>query len=486
MKKIILLILMLGFTMDLFAQADPLHQERQEEYIGPTEPEIVQKLKQWQDLKFGLMMTWGPYSQWGVVEGWSICNEEWIQRRNGRYENYDLYKIDYTNLQKTFNPEKFEPEKWVRAAKSAGMKYIVAMAKHHDGFCMFDTKTTTYNITDPSCPFSQNPRANVVDEILAVFREEGFWTGIYYSKPDWSTEYYWWPYYATPDRHVNYDPAKHPKRWQKFKDYTYNQIEELMSNYGNIDILWLDGAWVRPIDNMPEKYKEWAQKKNWNQDIDMARIAKMARNYQPELLIVDRWVKSEYENYLTPENRIPENMIPYPWESCITSTPGWSYTPNAEFKSAHQLINILVNVVSKGGNLLLNIGPAPDGTWPADAYDRLEKIGEWMKVNSEAIYETRTAAPYKKGKVCFTRKKNKDTVYAVYLPDENERTLPAVIQINNMQPVNNADIFMLGVKEKLTWETTEDGIVVNIPDSIRKNPPCEHAWVIKIPKLKNQ
>jgi len=368
----IFLVFLLMTDINLFAQADPLHHQKQEEYIAPTDPAVLNKIEKWQDLKFGLMMTWGPYSQWGVVEGWSICNEEWIQRRNGRFENYELYKIDYANLKDTFNPVKFQPQKWAETAKAAGMKYVVGMAKHHDGFCMFDTKTTDYKITSPDCPFSENPRANILNEILDTFRKEGFWSGIYFSKPDWSTEYYWWPYYATADRHVNYDPAKHPERWQGFKDYTYNQIEELMTNYGDVDLLWLDGAWVRPIENMPEKYKDWAQKKNWNQDIDMARIATMARGHQPELLIVDRWVKSEYENYMTPENRVPEKMIPYPWESCITSTPGWSYTPKAKFKSAHQLISILVNVVSKGGNLLLNIGPAPDGTWPEAAYDQLE------------------------------------------------------------------------------------------------------------------
>lgn len=278
-KYLIGVFIFIIFVNISFAQADLPHHLRQEEYIVPTEPEIIQKLEEWQDLKFGLMMTWGPYSQWGIVEGWSICNEEWIQRRNGRYENYDLYKIDYINLKKTFNPERFQPGKWVKAAKDAGMKYVVGMAKHHDGFCMFDTKTTDYKITDVGCPFSKNPSADILKEILSVFRNEGFWSGIYFSKPDWSTEYYWWPYYATPDRHVNYDPAKHSNRWQNFKDYTYNQIEELMTNYGDVDLLWLDGAWVRPIGNMPEKYKDWALKKNWNQDIDMARITKMARSH---------------------------------------------------------------------------------------------------------------------------------------------------------------------------------------------------------------
>jgi alpha-L-fucosidase len=319
---------------------------------------------------------------------------------------------------------------------------------------------------------------------LETFRDEGFWTGIYFSKPDWSTEYYWWPYYATPDRHVNYDPAKHPERWQKFKDYTYDQIEELMSNYGSIDILWLDGAWVRPIDNMPEKYKEWAKKKNWNQDVDMARIATMARKHQPELLIVDRWVKSKYENYLTPENRIPENMIPYPWESCITSTPGWSYTPKAKFKSAHKLISILVNVVSKGGNLLLNIGPSPEGIWPSDANDRLKKIGDWMSINGEAIYDTRAIGPYKDGKVCLTQNKNTQAVYAIYLSTQEERNPPSKIWLNKIQPADEANVTILGRLGRLKWEKVGTGFSVDIPKDFRDNPPCPYAWVVKISAIR--
>ena len=183
-KTLTLLILATGFAMNLFAQADPLHLAQQKDYIGPTEPKVIKKLEQWQDLKFGLMLTWGPYSQWGVVEGWSICNEDWIQRRNGRFENYDLYKIDYANLKNTFNPDKFEPEKWAKAAKAAGMKYVLGMAKHHDGFAMWDTKTTDYKITDKECAFSEDPRADVLKEILTAFNKEDFWSGIYFSKAD--------------------------------------------------------------------------------------------------------------------------------------------------------------------------------------------------------------------------------------------------------------------------------------------------------------
>ena len=125
------------------------------------------------------------------------------------------------------------------------MRYVVFTTKHHDGFCMFDTKQTDYKITDPACPFSGNPRANVTKEIFEAFRKQGFMIGAYFSKPDWHNENYWWPNFATPDRNVNYDIPKYPDRWKKFVDFTHNQILELMTDYGRIDILWLDGGWVR-------------------------------------------------------------------------------------------------------------------------------------------------------------------------------------------------------------------------------------------------
>ena len=147
------------------------------------------------DYKFGLFMHWGTYSQWGVVESWSICPEDegWTQRRGPYSANYFEYKKAYENLQTTFNPQNFHPEKWVDAAKNAGMKYVVFTTKHHDGFCMFDTKQTDYKITSPKTPFSTNARSNVAKEIFSAFRKENFLIGAYFSKPDWHNENYWWP-----------------------------------------------------------------------------------------------------------------------------------------------------------------------------------------------------------------------------------------------------------------------------------------------------
>jgi alpha-L-fucosidase len=468
----------IGFITLLGAGSMLMAQEAARDYVPVTDPLVQQKLEQWQGLKFGLMMHWGPYSQWGVVESWSICSEDWITRP---LDDYEEYKRQYRNLKKTFNPTQFDPARWARAAKAAGMKYLIFTTKHHDGFCMFDSKLTDFKITSPECPFHSHPNADIARALFDAFRQEGFMIGVYFSKPDWNSEYYWWNYYATPDRHVNYDPAKFPERWQKFKDFTYGQIEELMTRYGRIDILWLDGAWVRPIANMPKEFEDWAKKKNYHQDIDMARIAAMARNHQPGIIIVDRWVSGEFENYLTPEQKIPERPLNVPWESCITMAEGWSYNKDHHYKSAHQLIHTLVEIVAKGGNFLLNIGPSPEGDWADAAYDRLKGIGAWMKINGEAIDETHPLAPYREGKVCLTEKRD-GTVYAIYLADEDEKNPPSKIWLSTMQPAAGAKLSLLGVHQELAWEKVGKGFLVHIPEAIQKNPPCQEAWVIKIDK----
>ncbi|MBR6176218.1 MAG: alpha-L-fucosidase, partial [Bacteroidales bacterium] len=184
----------------------------QSEQQFETDPVILNRIGQWQDLKFGLMMHWGIYAQWGVVESWSICNEPWIDRGGVPYTDY---KANYQALNKTFNPIKFDPESWAKLAKDCGMKYFVFTTKHHDGFCMYNTKETDYAITGKECPFSRNPKADVTGELVKAFRNQGLWTGLYFSKPDWHCPDYWAPEWATPDRNVNYDPTKHPDRWEK-------------------------------------------------------------------------------------------------------------------------------------------------------------------------------------------------------------------------------------------------------------------------------
>ncbi|MCX6249129.1 MAG: alpha-L-fucosidase [Bacteroidetes bacterium] len=428
-----------------------------------TNPLILQKLEQWRDLKFGLLMHWGTYSQWGIVESWSLCSEDepWCKRN---MKNYVDYCRKYEKLKGTFNPVKFDPAKWASAAKYAGMKYVVFTTKHHDGFCMFDTKETDYKITSPACPFSTNKKANVVKEIFGAFREKGFWTGAYFSKADWHCNDYWAEEWATPNRNVNYDIKKYPERWKKFMDFTYNQIKELMSGYGKMDILWLDGGWVCPQNN---------------QDINMPKIAKMARTYQPELLIVDRTVTGKYENYRTPEQEIPDKPLDYPWETCMTMATSWSYVPGDTYKPTNKIIHLLVDIIAKGGNFLLNIGPSPEGEYADTAYARLKEIGDWMKINGEAVYKSRPVAPYKAGKVCFTSLAD-GTIYALYLVEANEKTISPIIEINGIIPSKGGSVHLLGYSGNLSWKKTDLGLRVFIPATVQKKPPCRYAWVFRI------
>ena len=456
-------------------------------YIYPADPLVKQKLDNWQDMKFGLMICWGPYSIWGVVEGWSICScgeDEWVERTGPYANDYEEYKRQYKMLPQQFNPVKFNPDKWARAAQEAGMKYLVLITKHHDGFCMFDSKYTNYRITDPSVPFHVNSKANVVKEVFGSFRSEGLSIGAYFSKADWHHTDYWGPEWAMPNKRVNYNTRKYPERWQRFKDFTYNQIEELMTGYGNVDILWLDGSWVNAFPS-EELERMAATRRIWNEDIDMARIAQMARSHQPGLIVVDRFAtyasgSDVYENYRTPEQQIPDNPLSYPWETCMTMTGSWAYRPDDIYKPTRQIIHMLVDIVAKGGNYLLNIGPGPDGDFNERAYQRLEEIGQWMNINNEAIYSTQVIAPYKQGKVCYTSKKD-GALYGIYLADEGE-AMPAEILLKGITAPKSAKITMLGVSGNCKWKQMDEGVAVTVPASARKSSLPSYAWTIKISK----
>jgi len=382
-----------------------------------TDPVILDRLEQWQDLKFGFMAHWGIYAQWGVVESWSICNEPWIDRKGADYYEY---KKQYQALNKTFNPTHFNAKKWAVAAKDAGMRYMVFTTKHHDGFCMFDTKQTDYSVAGTDCPYHNTAQPDITKDIVEAFRNEGLWTGLYFSKPDWHHDDYWAHEWSTPDRNVNYDIEKHPERWQRFKNFTYNQIYELMHNYGDIDILWLDGGWIRPEWSIDEETEEWLGCYRRIQDIDMASIAKMARKDNPDLIIVDRSVGGKYENYRTPEQQVPDSLLTYPWETCMSMGDSWSYVENDNYKSTRKLIHTLVDVVAKGGNYLLNVGPDADGNLPDEALSRMHEIGQWLKKNGKAIYGTRPLFPYAKGNVRYTQSKDGKHRYAITLNDEGE------------------------------------------------------------------
>jgi alpha-L-fucosidase len=210
----------------------------------------------------------------------------------------------------------------------------------------------------------------------------------------------------------------------------------------------------------------------------MDELVAKCREKQPGLIVVDRTVPGKNQNYLTPENVVPDQALPYPWESCIISGGGWSFTPNAKYMSGRRAIHLLVDIVAKGGNLLLNIAPGPDGTWQQGAFDLLKEYAAWMKINSQAIYATRPLPPFKEGKICFTRGKN-GTVYIIYLAEEGE-SLPAKLNIRSLKPRPGAHVSMLGTRQKLSWTLSDAGFEIKISDSLRQHPPCQYAWVFRI------
>ncbi len=452
------------FTLAL---SHPLTLLPQAPYVAPTDPLVKEKLAQWQDLKFGLLMHWGPYSQWGVVESWSICPEDegWCRRDSSHGKTYTEYVQNYEALQTTFDPVKFDPAKWANAAKDAGMKYMVFTTKHHDGFCMFDTKTTDYRITSPKTPFNDDVRANVTKEIFNAFRNEGLWTGAYFSKPDWHSDNYWWRNFPPKDRSVNYPPTKYPDRWKAFQDYSYTQIEELMTDYGKVDILWLDGGWVRPFSSIDTSVS-WQKSITIEQDIDMPRIAAMARAKQSGLLVVDRTVGGEFENYITPEGHVPDEDPGVPWETCMPMGTSWSWVPNEQYKSTDEIIRTLVKVVSRGGSLLLNVAPGPDGQLDSAAYVRLKEVGEWLKVNGEAVYGTRGSS-MNNACIDVTSTSRQRAVTEMIVEETQYVFLDGIGQADHRLIWNESrDVpkaWLVGTEQRLKVERQGDKIVVALP-----------------------
>jgi len=429
---------------------------------------LAERLEWFRDLKFGLFMHWGPYSQWGCIESWPLVEEDtwarpddlpaWVERG----KDIERFRRDYLALNRTFNPTEFDPQPWAAAAKRAGMQYVVFTTKHHDGFSMFDTRQTDYRITHPDCPFSRDPHANIAREVFDAFRNEGFGIGVYFSKSDWHCPYYWSPDRPARTRNPNYDTQAEPERWEQFVQFVHGQIEELMTGYGPVDVLWLDGGQVRPP----------------SQDIRMGEIAVMARKHQPGLIIADRTVGGEHENYLTPEQEVPdEPLLDKPWESCITMGDQWSFKPNDNYKGTRDLIHLLIGVVVKGGDLLLNVGPQPDGRLPEVALSRLDEIGDWMQVNAEAIHGTRPIAPYREGPLAFTQKGA--GVYALYLDESSDGVLPPVIDLP-FTPAPGSAVTMLGVARPLDWTRTQLGCAIHVPQDVAQSPPGRHAWVVRL------
>lgn len=427
--------------MPLRAQeSEPFVHYKSDGYDWPKDQAVLEKLDKWQDLKFGILIHWGLYSVPGIVESWNLCNEDWVVRPEG--STYEGYKQWYWGLAEDFNPIAFNPAQWAQISEDAGMKYVVFTTKHHDGFCMYDTKYSDFSIAKG--PFGGNPRKDVARHVFDAYKDKGFMIGAYFSKPDWHCEWFWNPYYATPDRHPNYNPRKHPEWWKNYVQYTQNQLREVTS-YSPLDILWLDGGWIS------------------GEQVGLDGILKEARKINPGLISVDRTIRGQNENYQTPEKLVPDKIIDNPWESCMPLGNDWGWTPDPHYKPAGYIINTLIEIVAKGGCFLLGVGPTAQGLIDDDAAAILKEIGNWLALNGEAIYATRPAAVCNDGNVWFTKAKDGKTMYAIYaLPQGG--TLPESITWSSFRPKGKVTVLSNG--RKLKASVKKGKVTVDIPSGL--------------------
>lgn len=316
------------------------------------------RLEWFRDQGFGLVIHWSVDGQLGSTISHSLV---------GSSEDY--MSRFFTELPKTFNPREFYPQDWAALAKLAGVRYAVFTAKHHSGFCMFRTATTPFNVIET--PF----RRDITAEVLAAFREQGIAPGLYFSPDDFS----WLHRHGITLRRE--DPSVEPANNPGLLEYDQAQLSELLTNYGPLDVLFLDGP--------PDGLKELAWK------------------VQPRIVVTRGAMQ-------TPEQHVPGQPLDGPWEACLTMGTQWPYKPtNEAYKSGSKLIELLIETRAKGGNLLLNVGPKPNGELPIEQEARLREIALWMFVNGEAIHSVRPWVVTNEGGIWFTKKKDENTVYAI-------------------------------------------------------------------------
>jgi alpha-L-fucosidase len=448
-----------------------VHPYTPERYIYPTEKAVLDRLDWFRDQKFALMMHWGIYNQLGIVESWGLVDEDsswsrsdidWIEDPRG--DGSDKFKRQYWGMNKSFNPVRFRPDKWAELAVDAGFRYCIVTAKHHDGFCMYDSLYSDYKVTADDCPYHRNENADIIRVLFDEFRKRSLGIGAYFSKADWHHPDYWDSLgigYKTT-RNPTYDTFANSERFERFARYTKNQVVELVRDYGRIDIIWLDAGWVCP---------------NCKQDIHIEDIMTEARKYNPSLISADRTCGGICENYITPEQTIPDNPITVPWESCITMGEGFSYRYDDKYKDEKCIIHMLLDVAAKGGNLALNVSPEPDGRIPTPAERILRNVGAWLRLHDEGIYGTRAIAPYKRDDFVFTGKPKENILYAYKLyKDESKCPINTVIPISSY---NVSEVIHMRTGRRLGFSADDNSITVTLPEDIGRDKYAE-GFMIRI------
>jgi alpha-L-fucosidase len=369
LKKTLLSVLLVAFTLS-FASA------QQKKLGNETEAQKKQRMKWWTDARFGMFIHWGLYSQ--------AARHEWVKH------NEHLTNEEYEKYFDQFDPDHFEPKKWAREAKAAGMKYAVLTTKHHEGFCLFDSKYTNYKATNTKA------KRDLVKEFVDAFRAEGLKVGFYYSLLDWHHPDYTMdsahPQVQVDTSKANYDRLNKGRDMNKYREYLKNQVTELMTKYGKIDILWMDWSW-----NKGDKHGKWGD------DWGAKDLLKTVRQLQPGIIVNNRLGLYDYSDggdFETPEQVSTQELDKYKgktFETCQTFSGSWGYYRDENtWKTHRQLIDLLITSVSNGGNLILNVGPTARGEFDYRATHALDSLSHWMHANDKAIYNcTLAPAQYK-------------------------------------------------------------------------------------------
>lgn len=331
-----------------------------------TDEQKKERMAWWTDARFGMFIHWGLYSL--------PARHEWVKK----YEK--ISTPDYQKYFENFDPDQFDPKKWAKEAKAAGMKYAVLTTKHHEGFCLFDSKYTDYKATNTAA------KRDLVKEFVEAFRAEGIHIGFYYSLIDWHH-----PDFTIDENHPQspkdksdaaYAALNKGRDMAKYRTYLHNQVEELMTKYGKIDILWLDFSY-------PNKNGHGKGHADW----DSEDLIKMVRKKQPGIIIDNRADLGEYKDgadFETPEQVKPAELLKYrgkTWETCQTFSGSWGYHRDENtWKTQRQLLDLLITSTANGGNLILNVGPTARGEFDYRANRALDSLSTWMHANDKAIY----------------------------------------------------------------------------------------------------
>jgi alpha-L-fucosidase len=397
MKNILIIILFTGFALNTFAQSNP------------------DKMDWWKEAKFGLFIHWGVYSvPAGIYDGKEVPGiGEWIMNRG------KIPTTVYQAYSKQFNPVKYDPEAWVKMAKDAGMKYLVITSKHHDGFALFDSKVTTWDAMDAT-PYGKD----LLKPLAEACHKNGIRLGFYYSQAqDWNH-----PGGAASGGH--WDTAQDGSMDEYIDRIAVPQVEEILSNYGQVDILW----WDTPTDMNKERAEKF-----------LPVISKF-----PNLITNNRLGGGYNGDTETPEQFVPATGYPgRNWETCMTMNDTWGFKSNDQnWKSSEEIIRTLIDIVSKGGNYLLNVGPTSEGLIPQPSIERLAEVGKWMKVNGEAVYGT-AASPfsYLPWGRC-TQKGNKLYLHVFDWPKDGKLTVQILNKVNRAYLLSNPQTALAVDKSK--------------------------------------